>query len=132
MRRVFRNLLRIVGEDVRDRCKALIARRGNETGCLSGHLAQAPARIGIKLVRLAAWAPAVADNLMIFKKHQMHWTLRGAYLLLQARTKVFKDELDEVFRRSVPEIQTAITSAGTRAKGWTPTFGALLVATAQM
>jgi hypothetical protein len=61
------------------------------------------------------------------RNSKMRWTLHGAYLLLQTRTKVFKDELDEVFRRSVPEIQTAITSAGTRAiGGWTPTFGALL------
>ena len=61
------------------------------------------------------------------KKQQMHWTLRGAYLLRQTRIKVFKDEPDEVFHRLVPEIQTAITSAGTRAKGGlTPTFGALL------
>ena len=36
---------------------------------------------------------------------------------LQTRSKVFKDELDEVFRRLVPEIQTLITSAGTRTKG---------------
>ena len=36
------------------------------------------------------------------KKQQMQWTLRGAHLLLQARTKVLNDELDEVFRRWYP------------------------------
>jgi hypothetical protein len=33
------------------------------------------------------------------KKQQMHWTLRGAHVLLQTRTKVLNEELDEVFRR---------------------------------
>ena len=33
------------------------------------------------------------------KKQQMHWTLRGAHLLLQTRTKVLNNELEEVFRR---------------------------------
>jgi hypothetical protein len=33
------------------------------------------------------------------KKQQMAWTLRGAHFLLQTRTKVLNDELDEVFRR---------------------------------
>jgi hypothetical protein len=32
------------------------------------------------------------------KKQQMQWTLRGAHLLLQTRTKVLNNELDEVFR----------------------------------
>ena len=36
------------------------------------------------------------------KKQQMHWTLRGAHLLLQARTKVLNDELEEIFRRWYP------------------------------
>jgi len=36
------------------------------------------------------------------KKQQMHWTLRGAHLLLQTRTKVLNDELEEVFRRWYP------------------------------
>jgi len=36
------------------------------------------------------------------KKQQMHWTLRGAHLLLQTRTRVLNDELEEVFRRWYP------------------------------
>jgi len=36
------------------------------------------------------------------KKQQMHWTLRGAHLLLQTRTKVLNEELEEVFRRWYP------------------------------
>ena len=36
------------------------------------------------------------------KLQQMHWTLRGAHLLLQTRTKVLNQELEEVFRRWFP------------------------------
>lgn len=36
------------------------------------------------------------------KKMQMHWTLRGAHLLLQTRTKVLNNELEELFRRWYP------------------------------
>jgi hypothetical protein len=36
------------------------------------------------------------------KKQQMHSTLRGAHLLLQTRTKVLNNELEEVFRRWYP------------------------------
>lgn len=36
------------------------------------------------------------------KKQQMHWTLRGAHLLLQTRTKVLNNELEGVFRRWYP------------------------------
>jgi hypothetical protein len=36
------------------------------------------------------------------KRQQMHWTLRGAHLLLQTRTKILNDELEEVFRRWYP------------------------------
>jgi hypothetical protein len=32
------------------------------------------------------------------KKQQVRWTLRGAHLLLQTRTKVFNNELEDVFR----------------------------------
>ena len=39
------------------------------------------------------------------KKQQMAWTLRGAHLLLQTRTKVLNDELDEVFRRWYPKFR---------------------------
>ena len=39
------------------------------------------------------------------KKQQMAWTLRGAHLLLQTRTKVLNDELDEAFRRWYPKFR---------------------------
>ena len=40
------------------------------------------------------------------KKQQMQWTLRGAHLLLQTRTKVLNRELGGVFKKWYPEIQT--------------------------
>ena len=36
------------------------------------------------------------------KKQQMQWTLRGAHLLLQTRTKVLKNDLEGAFRRWYP------------------------------
>jgi hypothetical protein len=39
------------------------------------------------------------------KKQQMQWTLRGAHLLLQTRTKILNDELDETFRRWYPKFR---------------------------
>ncbi|MGH9326339.1 MAG: hypothetical protein ACRD2B_06590 [Terriglobia bacterium] len=36
------------------------------------------------------------------KKQQMHWTLRGAHLLLQTRAKVLNNELEIVFQRWYP------------------------------
>jgi hypothetical protein len=33
------------------------------------------------------------------KRQPMHWTLRGAHLLLQTRATVLNNELEEVFRR---------------------------------
>lgn len=39
------------------------------------------------------------------KKQQMIWTQRGAHLLLQTRTKVLNDELDETFRRWYPKFR---------------------------
>ncbi len=39
------------------------------------------------------------------KKQQMGWTLRGAHLLLQTRTKVLNDELDDVFRHWYPRFR---------------------------
>ena len=39
------------------------------------------------------------------KKQQMSWTLKGAHLLLQTRTKVLNNELDEVFRRWYPKFR---------------------------
>ncbi|MDQ2832387.1 MAG: ISKra4 family transposase [Acidobacteriota bacterium] len=40
------------------------------------------------------------------KKQQMQWTLRGAHLLLQTRTKVLNDELDDTFRRWYPKFRS--------------------------
>ena len=39
------------------------------------------------------------------KKQQMQWTLRGAHLRLQTRTKVLNNELEEVFRRWYPRFR---------------------------
>jgi hypothetical protein len=39
------------------------------------------------------------------KKQQMQWTLRGAHLLLQTRTKVLNHELDDVFRHWYPRFR---------------------------
>ena len=50
------------------------------------------------------------------KKQQMHWTLRGAHLLLQTRTKVLNNELEEVFRRWYPLFRVQANS------GMTPGF----------
>src|ERR1700757_4698508 len=35
------------------------------------------------------------------KKQQMQWTLRGAHLLLQTRTRVLNEDLDNLFRRCI-------------------------------
>jgi hypothetical protein len=40
------------------------------------------------------------------QKPQMPWTLKGAHLLLQARTKVLNNELEDVFRRWYPQFRT--------------------------
>jgi len=39
------------------------------------------------------------------KKQQMQWTLRGTHRLLQTRTKVLNNELDEVFPRWYPKFR---------------------------
>ena len=39
------------------------------------------------------------------KKQQMQWTLRGAHLLLQTRTKVLNSELEGVFRHWYPQFR---------------------------
>ena len=45
------------------------------------------------------------------KPQQMHWTLRGAHLLLQTRTKVLNNELEEIFRRWYPLFRPQAQSA---------------------
>jgi hypothetical protein len=44
------------------------------------------------------------------KKQQMQWSKEGAHLLLQARTKVLNDELDQTFRRWYPGFRKANAS----------------------
>ena len=44
-------------------------------------------------------------NRRFAKKQQMQWTLRGAHLLLQTRTKVLNNELEGVFRRWYPQFR---------------------------
>src|SRR5712691_6746833 len=39
------------------------------------------------------------------KRQQMQWTLKGAHLLLQTRTKVLNEELEGVFRRWYPKFR---------------------------
>ena len=45
------------------------------------------------------------------KKQQMEWSLRGAHLLLQTRTKVLNNELESVFRRWYPQFRTEAKAA---------------------
>ena len=40
------------------------------------------------------------------KKQHMQWTLRGAHLLLQTRTKVLNNDLEDVFRGWYPQFHT--------------------------
>jgi hypothetical protein len=39
------------------------------------------------------------------KKQQMTWTLRAAHLLLQTRTKVLNNELDDTIRKWYPQFR---------------------------
>jgi hypothetical protein len=39
------------------------------------------------------------------KKQQMQWTLKGAHLVLQIRTKVLNNELEDAFRRWYPQFR---------------------------
>ena len=39
------------------------------------------------------------------KKQSMQWTQRGSHLLLQIRTSVLNNELDDVFRRWYPQFR---------------------------
>jgi hypothetical protein len=45
------------------------------------------------------------------KLQQMHWTLRGAHLLLQTRTAVLNDELEGVFRGWYPLFRDQVRTA---------------------
>ena len=39
------------------------------------------------------------------KRQSMRWTPRGAHLLLQTRTRVLNDDLDQVIRRCYPALR---------------------------
>ena len=45
------------------------------------------------------------------KKQQMQWPLRGAHLLLQIRTKVLNNELENVFRGWYPQFRAQAKAA---------------------
>lgn len=45
------------------------------------------------------------------KKQQMHWTKRGAHLLLQVRVQTLNDDLRDVFCRWHPDMTTADTES---------------------
>lgn len=65
------------------------------------------------------------------KKQQMHWTLRGAHLLLQTRTKVLNNELEKIFQRWYPSFRLEAKAARppgsrcSRAQGDTSRYGKL-------
>ena len=50
------------------------------------------------------------------KKQQMSWTLKGAHLLLQTRTKVLNNELEDVFRRWYPRFRPEARTTGSEQK----------------
>jgi hypothetical protein len=54
-----------------------------------------------------SWTFRKVVSRRFFKKQQMQWTLRGAHLLLQTRTKVLNNELEETFRRWYPQFRAA-------------------------
>jgi hypothetical protein len=45
------------------------------------------------------------------KRQQMHWTLKGAHLLLQTRIKVLDGDLESVFRGWYPQFRPAPTTS---------------------
>jgi hypothetical protein len=45
------------------------------------------------------------------KKQQMQWSLKGAHLLRQTRTKVLNNELEDVFRRWYPQFREQSAAA---------------------
>ena len=44
-------------------------------------------------------------------KQQMQWSLKGAHLLLQTRTKALNNELEDVFRRWYPQFRQQSAAA---------------------
>jgi len=45
------------------------------------------------------------------KKQQMQWTLKGAHLMLQIRTRVLNNELEDAFRRWYPQFRPEVKAA---------------------
>lgn len=57
------------------------------------------------------------------KKQSMQWTLRGAHLLPQTRTKVLNEELGMVFRRGIPSpVPTERDQTTAKGSSLTPGF----------
>src|SRR5664279_479871 len=50
------------------------------------------------------------------KKQQMGWTLKGAHLLLQTRTKVLNNELEDVFRHRYPRFRPQAQATAVKRK----------------
>jgi hypothetical protein len=46
----------------------------------------------------------------------MQWTLKGAHLLLQTRTKVLNNELEDVFRRWFPRFRPETQTSSSEQK----------------
>ena len=61
---------------------------------------------GIHYNRGRSHSSLVQVSRRFVKKQQMHWTLEGAHLLLQIRTKVLNNEWEDVFRRWYPQFRT--------------------------
>lgn len=47
-------------------------------------------------------------NCWFVKKKQIGWIVRGTHLLLQTRTKVLNDELEDVYRRWYPRFRAKL------------------------
>ena len=50
------------------------------------------------------------------KCQQMQWSQRGAHLLLQTRTQVLNDDLEQTFRRWYPQFRTPVSGASSEAR----------------
>ncbi|MCB1781956.1 MAG: hypothetical protein KDJ34_18090 [Candidatus Competibacteraceae bacterium] len=61
-------------------------------------------RLGVQpnTPQLAAGSFTQVVSKRMVKKQQMQWSERGAHLLLQVRTRVLDDELEDVFRDWYP------------------------------
>ncbi len=66
------------------------------------------------------------------KKQQMQWSERGAHLLLQVRTRVLDDELEDVFRDWYPGFRPPNPSRTQSLEARPPLFSALEVIDASL